>query len=307
VTERADPGSVHKGIRQISREKAANGNDQIYNNSKTITFKLYKFLLKKAKRDGYEDKRHYTYNLLESLALYKGRLYFLMRKNYTDYKTMNLQIWSVNISNPDQTLEKYDLGEFGVRNGDRESEYNRYCTTHVKMIYHLMFNHTKGKIESAYSTGSIYVRDTSHIVRFDLETLQISDCDESASSLFESPYVLSENDGKYTITNSSSGEQRDFYLNDIINNSCGGALAQLKDKKIMFDDSSSYLDNFDYFIWGYINGELYFTFSVLNYWGETVPVNFKYDFENNKFYFLFAGRKGDTLIARNSYLIPYIT
>ena len=85
---------------------------------------------------------------------------------------------------------------------------------------------------------------------------------------------------------------------------CGEKFRQLE--KFQDYDGHSYLDGFCYNTWRCIDDAIYFNFTVYNYYGDSIPVTLKYDYEKNEFYFLFAGHKGDSLELR-VFVIPWLS
>lgn len=248
-------------------------------------------------------------NILDVLVIYKSRVYFIVHKGFTRGKHGKWILSVASVDTNGNDFKAIDIGEFGfdldTSSGYTYSKYNNYEYQEFRQAYvKEKYNEPRSGILSQYYDGAIYVKDIDHTVMVDLETSQVVNCVNSDESVFENRYEVIQNDNEFVVKDKFTLEEKTFNINTVINTACDGKIAELKDKKRW--SGESYLENFDYCVCSYVDGNLYFTFSLMNYHGDYKPIVFKYDFENNRLLYLFVGPKKPDCPNGNSYLIPIV-
>ena len=269
--------------------------NKIYNSSDSYIFDVRQYCISK----GIENR------LLEVLVVYNEKVYFITKdEKTTPTGTLNLQICSVDLEG--NNFESFDIGEFGVENAKSDEKTNIYSQSWYR-FKEVFPPRSAENIMSEYSDGYIYIKDVNKIKRFNLKDSNLEVCDNSFSKIFESRYLMKYIKKTDTVevlfTDTSTGETKtittEFVLNNMI---CGEKIQELSSLKDY--DGHSYLDGFCYNTWRCIDDHIYFNFTVYNYYGDSIPITVKYDFENDKFYYLFVGHKGDSLELR-VFVIPW--
>lgn len=242
---------------------------------------------------------------LEYLAIYKGRVFFISAKKGNDEAT--LCIGSVKMDGSDLRIK--EVGKFGLENPNILLSPNPYNSNHyIFKVYRNLGNSGREQIDNRplaqFINGYIYVLGNGRMIKFDPNSYEYTECEEWDTSIFDGPYKIEYvyPDSNFTVIDTSTGISKSFDLMKAIEKTCDGKLVSLMNDKR--SNGSSFFKVFTSSYISYMEGNLYFTFELLNDYGNEIPMTFKYDFESNELYFLFAGPA--TYSFSTVYTIPLI-
>ena len=232
---------------------------------------------------------------LDYYYLQNNTLYFLAKdssaKKSGDNYAFDIYVGKLDLSNNEVDYEY--LGGFG-KNGQDD-----YDSSHYKPYFEI--DTARGEdnfTTSVFVDNCIFVKDSARAVKYSIDqgTVEYDLSDEEISRAFSRRYqsVISEEGDAVTITRLSDGTERRVTLEEIAKTSPAAdkILLDLSDRNIRW--GHAYTQNaFRYSNLYEIDGEVYISTFIYNWFGEGVCVFYKYDFDTNRFYYVSAGRPTD--------------
>ncbi len=213
------------------------------------------------------------YNVYEVLVIYNSRIYFL----YKDYNAVAVeedkQVWnlaSMNV-NDYKDIEICYSGEFGGAGDDFGSP--------KKLLYTNEYSDKSG----FYYGGKIILNDKSRIIEYDIESKEVTEYNPGD---FEYPkneyhYTIQDDRQSILLTDLESGYEKLITIDDMANSTYGADLLKLKEETIKGSETlktDRFFNNVQF-----INGEVYIICDVINDWGQSYALIFKYDVKNDKY------------------------
>ena len=241
---------------------------------------------------------------LDYFVIKNDILYFLAA-DYADYSEKNrafdLYIGTIDLS--DKALDYELIGSFG-KNEDGDPSKRRYKPHFVVDTFNQFINSTT----AVFCNGYIYVKDTDKAIKYCVDNGAVEEVADSNEILnvFSQKYSfeICEDGESARIKRLSDDSERVVSLEQIAQSSPAARkiLTELSSRHIK--GGRSYTSEvFKYSNAYYIGEELFVSICIYNWYGEGVPVFFKYEYDTDKFYYVASGNRSDPVSTQYAVIV----
>ena len=242
-------------------------------------------------------------NFEDLCVYYDSKLYGVSRGSSIDSESeMYIKIFDTET----RTYEEINIGKFGDENHESVAARHLsfpYSEFHNEHYLHPEWSETdehlneyyKYSTASTYYNGGIYVKDVNHTVRYDVLENKIIENPSDASLAFTLNYtfLVSDDGNSVTICEVATGTKKVVTLESILNTASPEIkqfVEKWKGNDTGYDDGRTSTEKvFKEFEMREIDGALYVTIKIYNDFGFSLPIIFRYDFDNDYFKFCVAG------------------
>ena len=231
-------------------------------------------------------------------------LYFLAA-DYADYSEKNrafdLYIGTIDLS--DKALDYELIGSFG-KNEDGDPSKRRYKPHFVVDTFNQFINSTTAVL----CNDCIYIKDTEKVLKYSMDSGAVDKVVDSEEifNVFSTEYLfeICENGENAIIKRLRDDSERVVSLEQIAQSSPAA-------RKILSELSGHYIKGghsyttevFKYSNAYYVGGDLFVSICIYNWYGEGIPVFFKYEYDTDKFYYVASGTRSDPVSTKYAVIV----